>query len=212
MMARPRKDSREPGARERIIAAFWGLLEDMSFQEIGIKAIVAKAKCNRATFYYHFDSSRDLFEKAIKEEIVGPDGVPWPPRILLSGREIPASISDRFEVSMHRLDLAMCGGGMDTVQRIVVDRMMEIWAEMLDCREEDLKESARMVIRYGVCGTMGFLFFTGESQGTTMRDIPWDFAEETANRLIESVCKEQGASIDKVRARLLSLEAEAGLS
>ena len=68
-MGRPRKDSGEKGAEERMIDAFWCQISFMSFQEITATSIVRQAGCNRATFYYYFDSIEDLAEKAVDAAI-----------------------------------------------------------------------------------------------------------------------------------------------
>mgnify|MGYP000893222787 CR=1 FL=1 len=58
-MARPRKDSGERGAQERMVQAFWEQLSRMPYREISAASVARESRCNRATFYYHFDSVED---------------------------------------------------------------------------------------------------------------------------------------------------------
>ena len=69
-MARPKK-SNQPSVRDRMIEAFWQLLEDNQLHEISVGMIVAKAGCNRGTFYYHFaDKDADIFLSGKCSEIL----------------------------------------------------------------------------------------------------------------------------------------------
>ena len=43
-----------------MIEAFWQLLENNQLHEISVGMIVAKAGCNRGTFYYHFADKDEL--------------------------------------------------------------------------------------------------------------------------------------------------------
>ena len=53
-MARPRKDADVACARQRIVDAFWQLLQDRPAHEIVVGAVADAAHCNRGTFYYYF--------------------------------------------------------------------------------------------------------------------------------------------------------------
>ncbi|MGH1977426.1 TetR/AcrR family transcriptional regulator [Rothia sp. L_38] len=55
-MARPRKDSAQPGARQRITEAYWALAAERAFPDIAVDQILKRAGCNRTTFYYHFEN------------------------------------------------------------------------------------------------------------------------------------------------------------
>ena len=69
-MARPKK-SNQPSVRDRMIEAFWQLLEDNQLHEISVGMIVAKAGCNRGTFYYHFADKDELMLAALSREVKG---------------------------------------------------------------------------------------------------------------------------------------------
>lgn len=73
-MSRPRYADGEPTARERMVKAFWALLEDGPFNFITVSHIVKAARVNRNSFYYHFSDIDDLAAKAI-DELMVPDAV-----------------------------------------------------------------------------------------------------------------------------------------
>ena len=68
-MARPRKDQPGEGAKERIEAAFWELLEEMPFRSISVRMLSQRAGVNHNTFYYHFDSIENLALNVVTENI-----------------------------------------------------------------------------------------------------------------------------------------------
>ena len=55
---------RRAATRQRIIDAFWKLLEEMPLQQIKVRAIADAAGCNRSTFYQYFDGIPDLLAQA----------------------------------------------------------------------------------------------------------------------------------------------------
>ena len=76
-MARPRKDSEVKGAEQRMVEAFWSQLSRMPYRKVTAASIARQAGCNRATFYYYFDSIEDLAEEAVDAAIpIGRRGSP----------------------------------------------------------------------------------------------------------------------------------------
>lgn len=73
-MARPRKDAAGPGAKERIVDAFWQLISVKPYADVTIRGLCAEAGVNPNTFYRHFTCMDDLAEKAFEENMV--DGFP----------------------------------------------------------------------------------------------------------------------------------------
>lgn len=68
-MARPKNDPNTKPARERIIDAFWILLDKGSYHDITIQSLSIEAKVNHNTFYYHFDSIDSLAKTAFLENL-----------------------------------------------------------------------------------------------------------------------------------------------
>lgn len=63
-MARPRKDDAKAGTRQRIIDVYWELAKERAFRAISVDQIIARAQCNRTTFYYHFNNLAEVRTRA----------------------------------------------------------------------------------------------------------------------------------------------------
>lgn len=64
-MARPPKNAEGPSATERMELAFWDCMKEMPFSEITVRDIVSRAKVNRNSYYYHYDSMWDLAQASV---------------------------------------------------------------------------------------------------------------------------------------------------
>lgn len=65
-MARPPKNAEGPSATERMELAFWDCMKEMPFSEITVRDIVSRAKVNRNSYYYHYDSMWDLAQASVE--------------------------------------------------------------------------------------------------------------------------------------------------
>ncbi len=74
-MARPRKDQEGPSAKERLEAAYWELLAEGPSESISVKELIARARVNRNTFYYHYadidEMAVELIAKNLPREFFG---------------------------------------------------------------------------------------------------------------------------------------------
>lgn len=64
-MSRPRQNSNQLSATERMRNAFWSLLAQTDYDKITVTTIVEKAQVNRNSFYYHYDKLDDLAQSVI---------------------------------------------------------------------------------------------------------------------------------------------------
>lgn len=65
-MARPSKNAEGPSATERMEMAFWECMKIMPFSEITVRDIVERAKVNRNSYYYHYESMWDLAQASVQ--------------------------------------------------------------------------------------------------------------------------------------------------
>lgn len=112
-MARPKK-SNQPSVRDRMIEAFWQLLEDNQLHEISVGMIVAKAGCNRGTFYYHFADKDELMLAALSREV---KGLPNCIISVIAGDNPEAVLESMIEGHIPRLSLFMEQGGQTIVEK-----------------------------------------------------------------------------------------------
>ncbi|MDO4854790.1 MAG: TetR/AcrR family transcriptional regulator [Coriobacteriia bacterium] len=140
-MARPRKDQEGPSASERIEQAFWELLEEKKFHSITVRDLTGRAKVNRNTFYYHFESVEDLAAKAIQGNI---------PREFFS-RLISMLLEGSFDASVvqmapdletrfHRVRLTMRNGSY-ALSAMVKCEVVRLWLECMQIGKDELTPS-----------------------------------------------------------------------
>ena len=64
-MARPRRDAEGPGAQERVIGAFWGMLAEGAYSDIKVAALARRAHVSVNTLYYHFENIGQVARRAL---------------------------------------------------------------------------------------------------------------------------------------------------
>jgi AcrR family transcriptional regulator len=162
-MARPRKDSPEPSARERIIEAFWRLIIDTPIQRITVKMLTGAARCNRSTFYRHFE---DVFNVA--EQIETNLGLAELPGMLmkaLQGDMGPGQIAAVMEgvVDFNRLCLLLSRNGDPDYRRRFKDSILAAWANEFGFDLDELDLDARVLIEFCANGVVGILTYRGDT-------------------------------------------------
>lgn len=163
-MARPRKDSRTPDARRRIIDAFWELLETNPLDKITVGMVANRAGCNRGTFYYHFSDMGALTLEAIRELL---DDTMLIRVIFALSSDAEETISmvsslieqdrDRYEQRIERFDLIMTAGEMHTIDAMTKQVVVDLWRQVLCRDEEELDPDAQLIIESNVSGTLSFI-------------------------------------------------------
>ncbi|WP_152570149.1 TetR/AcrR family transcriptional regulator [Bifidobacterium bombi] len=68
-MSRPRRNSNQLPAVDRMENAFWRLLSNKRYSKITVKDIVDMACINRNSFYYHYERLSDLAQGAIEDAV-----------------------------------------------------------------------------------------------------------------------------------------------
>ena len=64
-MARPKYETGDVQARERLADAFWNLLEGEPYTQMSAREVCRKAGLNKNTFYYHFSDLDELADEAV---------------------------------------------------------------------------------------------------------------------------------------------------
>lgn len=199
-MARPRKDSKMPDARERIIAAFWELLSEHYLPELSASMIADAAQCNRGTFYYYFTSVDQLVDQVVEEEVINAPGLPQVMLYALSNEDgIPADFFLEGGV-IWRISLLVARGGFARVHRKIQSYGLVIWQRIL-CRDgEELKPEARLVVNYAIGAILGILH-TWVNEGRKDEN-PRDLWSKLAGTVLAELGEIQGVSVDEILTRL----------
>ena len=153
-MARPRKDSGEKGADERMVEAFWDQLSRMPYREVTAASIVRQAGCNRATFYYYFDSIEDLAEKAVDAAV--PTDIADLAERFLSEDSAPFRLDEAQRRAVERICLLTGLNGSARLTERFKRTLMETWASRfgLDLAQEDVRTVASFMAS-GIVGILG---------------------------------------------------------
>ena len=203
-MARPRKDAEGATARQRIIDAFWHLLEDRPVHDIVVGAVSDAACCNRGTFYYYFPDMNALVASAIREEFFSDDALARAVSGILAGgdaKSIMRSISPR---RTRRISLIMRAGGERIVEVAVRDAVHARWRERL-CEEGcDLEPASVFAIQFMVGGLLGYFSYMVQVDDAA---VPLDadarrYLRQVARATVQAVSDAQGLDPQDVKARL----------
>lgn len=146
-MARPRKDSEEKGAEARMIEAFWDQLSRMPYREVTAASVARQAGCNRATFYYYFDSIEDLAEQAVDAAI--PTGIADLAEKFLSESGTQFRLDENQRGAVERICLLTGPNGSTRLTERFKRALAETWASKfgLDLTQEDVHAVAPSWLR-----------------------------------------------------------------
>lgn len=202
-MSRPRKDQEAPHAQQKLIDAFWSLLEDNRLHELTVGVIAAEAQCNRGTFYYHFDDFDALVFRAIESELMGDGSIPNAIFDLLSGAGEDALTSIFAGRSMRRLSLMMKRGGMDMVEEKTKRVVINMWRTVLCPDGSELAPETRFIVEYMASGMLGILAFKSREDAEGRETpLPRRFMSEVATFAVGQISIAQDVAQEEIVARL----------
>lgn len=205
-MGRPRKDQGEPQARQKLIDAFWGLLEGNRLHELTVGVVAAEAQCSRGTFYYHFEDFDALVFSAIESELMGNGSIPDAIFDVLSGADDDALAELFAGKSMRRLSLIMKRGGMDVVEDKTKRVIVNLWRTVLCPDGSELAAETRFIVEYVASGMLGILAYRSreEAEGREV-PLPRRFMSEVATFVLGQISIAQGIAQEEIVARLCML-------
>lgn len=153
-MPRPRKGSEEKGAEERMVEAFWSQLSRMPYREVTAASIARQAGCNRATFYYYFESIEDLAEQAVGAAI--PVGIADLAEKFLAGDGASFHLDRPQRLAVERVCLLTGPNGSTRLTERFKRALMDTWAGRfgLDLGQEDVQAVASFMAS-GIVGILG---------------------------------------------------------
>lgn len=153
-MARPRKDSDIPAANERMVEAFWNQLSRRSYADVTATSITQEVGCNRATFYYHFDSIEDLAIYAVRRSV--PREIITIVEKVLSGQLASIQLDDHTRQAIERLCLLAGEHGSTILVDQLKSTLQQTWARHfhLDASAPDV-QAVITFMSSGIVGVLG---------------------------------------------------------
>lgn len=205
-MGRPRKDCGIPEPKERIIDAFWKLLETTKLNKIGVQELCDEAGCSRSSFYRAFDSVEDLFNIAVSKEIFE-ESVIQPVVYKLAMGELSEKEFTKYTSMVSKnLMLAVNRGGMELINDIYIARLNTFWADVLQIKESKLKPKTKALLSYEASAIFNVFYQVNLNNNMRLRDaMPFEFLKRATPMHLECVCYEQGVDKDEIFGRLKEL-------
>lgn len=207
-MARPKKNSETLEAKQRLIDAFWTLLETKRVGDITVGAIAEKAQCNRGTFYYHYADMNELVYSAIEGELLsGYDAVPQRMFRAMTSFDAFSLESLRGTLQIQRMSLLIEHGGSDIASEKAREVILRMWEVVLCPSGERLEPATRLIIEYAIGGIFGILSTCAHDPALADRAQRYSqelnaFVCANSRLLLEHVCSNQGIEPSEAIERL----------
>jgi len=173
-MARPKRDSDIPSAKERLDASFWEMLAEMPFEKITIGSISARAGVNHNTFYYHYASLTDMAEEMIDATLI----LELPSRIISMLSSGPITFTDvlpfddDLQLRFKRLCLLVGSHSSAWIQDAIKERVFHAWADALGMGPDDFSREERILLTFAIGGLFSVLSEYGPTDdGASLRVI-----------------------------------------
>jgi AcrR family transcriptional regulator len=158
-MSRPRKDQEGPGARERIVDAFWALLHEMPYGDVTIRGLCSRAGVNPNTFYSYFGCMDDLAQAAFAESLV--PGFPKKVTAVISGgakeEDIEAITGDAYVSHGLERMLLLARSGSPYLVGLVREAVQEAWLSSVGRTSDTLSREERADLAAVVGAQMALL-------------------------------------------------------
>lgn len=132
-MARPPKNAEGPSATERMENAFWACLKEKPYSDIVVRDIVERAKVNRNSYYYHYDSMWDLAQASVQHAKFTDLARLLMSQKTFSGEDSVREFSDEAEHGFEMLQILSSENGNQRLLENAKEVITEEWLAMFGC-------------------------------------------------------------------------------
>lgn len=154
-MGRPRYAANDVRARQKLINAFWQILERVPYEQITARQIVAAANVNKNTFYYHFTNTEDLATAAVKALMIQ-----RVPLLLLSGdmssgERVRELLEEDTEMSgsLRKIHTLNASNGTSLLP-LLEEEFMSIWLDLLGLKRDELRPEELAALHFVIGGVL----------------------------------------------------------
>ena len=156
-MARPRKDSGELAAVERIGRAFWDCMELSPFDAISLADITKGAAINHNTFYYHYENLESFAREAV-DATLEPGFVTDMLAVMFNGSFPPEKLLQEpdYESRFRRVQLIARNGSAEH-RETLKSRMLEAARGLLGLDGAGCDGSLELTLEFVIGGTCALL-------------------------------------------------------
>jgi AcrR family transcriptional regulator len=164
-MARPRRNTGEKSAYERIRDAYWKLLSEMPYSRITIEALSREAGVNHNSIYYHFDNIEDMAVRLFEENLEGDVAKTLITAFLNESASLPAIASDKDLLARIQRTRLYMKSENPLLSRLVKKRLKREWFDSIGISEECLSWENRADIEFifsGIIDVVGSDLFEAD--------------------------------------------------
>jgi len=136
-----------------MITAFWGQVARVPFAEVTASSIIREVGCNRATFYYYFDSVDNLALRAVEASV--PVEIIDLMERLLGGAVAGVHLDAHTRSAVERLCLLVGDGGSPLLISHLKELLQQVWVRRFDL--DTTREDVQAVIAFMASGIVGVL-------------------------------------------------------
>ncbi|MGI6217843.1 MAG: TetR/AcrR family transcriptional regulator [Coriobacteriales bacterium] len=200
-MGRPRKNSAEKTAKERLVDSFWHLLEEHDFSKISVEMLCKEAKCNRGTFYYHFSGMDSLLEYIVESTFISNRYPQMIFSVLTGTGDLPFSSIVESEWPEHTALFTRNGNNVLTEK--TKQYILKMWTAILCSDGGQLSDQTRLILEYQSSAMLASLSYLGEeSLKGHMISPPIAFFSSVAKTALRQICALEGITEDDLKARI----------
>ncbi len=167
-MARPKQNTGEKTAMERMEEAFWNMLEEMPYTEMTCKELYGRAGVSHNTFYYYFHNIEDVAECMLDRAMIKEM-----PAILLStigtGQNLDETIRSvpNFDDRFRKVHFIAKNGG-PLLKQCFPEALAKFWFPALGIDEADLTPEDYVDFTFILNGAVAIL---GSDNITDISDV-----------------------------------------
>ncbi|TLG77266.1 TetR/AcrR family transcriptional regulator [Culicoidibacter larvae] len=146
--------------KQKIIEAFWTIYTKNGIEKTTIKEITALAKCNRSTFYAHFEDVYSLLEE-IEDSLI-PTIHELPPTKIKTEDELllaSETILDMYKKNAKYFTVLLGEKGDPRFQRKMKDTLKPLVKQMLISRGQKNDAALDYTVEYYLSGALGLMMY-----------------------------------------------------
>lgn len=171
-MGRAKNDSGVLSGKERIKMAFWELYQKKTLDNIGVKEIAALARCNRTTFYYHYENIDAVLEEIEAEVIL--TGAPQALVIIMQtdgGLQDLNPIIEENGEKIHKICHLLSSKGDPAFAGKLKKAMLEEWRKALGCEAEELPIEKKLLLEFFMGGSLSLMGSLREDSEYSIEEV-----------------------------------------
>lgn len=151
-MGRPKADVQGPGAEERVVEAFWGMLAEMPFPDIKVAALARRAHVSPNTIYYHFDGIYDVARRALESDLDSR----FAGAVIMGDTERLAKVGAEGAKRLGRM-VAFARSGSAELTAMLLDELRGRWLDAVGLSEDELDDEQGQDLAFAFGGLLAML-------------------------------------------------------